>query len=211
MEQAVLRCVLDELAERGLEGLRVERVAARAEVNKTSIYRRWPTREALVEAALARVHGAVAREAGDRGSLRADLEALAGAAAALLASPQGRALTASAVSGRGALAQGSRRRLAQQAGRALGEVVNRATRRGEWRAGASARSLLSLLVGAVMHRVFLEQAPVTGRWLTDTVGLLVAGASARARTDRRRGTGQEAASAPRTRSLGRQGTPGPRA
>jgi AcrR family transcriptional regulator len=200
VEQAVLRCVLDELAEHGLEGLRVERVAARAEVNKTSIYRRWPTREALVEAALARVHGAVAREAGDRGSLRADLEALARSAAALLASPQGRALMLSTVSGSGALAAGSRRRLARQAGSELDALMDRARHRGEWREGTSSRSLLSLLVGGVVHRVFVEQAPVNGRWLTDTVALLMDGASARSGAERRRDTAPRATGTPRSRS-----------
>jgi AcrR family transcriptional regulator len=51
----VLGATLRELAEGGLETLRVERVAERAGVNKTSIYRRWPTRGHLVSAALRQV------------------------------------------------------------------------------------------------------------------------------------------------------------
>jgi len=186
VEQAVLRRVLEELSEHGVEGLRVERVAQRAEVNKTSIYRRWPTREALVAAALKTVHKAVAREAGDRGSLRADLEALALSVAALLASPLGLALTRSAVSGAEALAAKSRTRLERQASRELSGLVGRAVKRGEWRTGAPHRPLLSLLVGAVMHRVLLEQAPVSGAWLRDTVQVLVRGVSPGGTPDRRR-------------------------
>ncbi len=50
--EAVMLCTLDELASHGLSDLSVERIADAAEVNKTTIYRRWPTREALVAGAL---------------------------------------------------------------------------------------------------------------------------------------------------------------
>jgi len=48
----------------GLEGLSVERIARGAGLDKTSVYRRWPTREALVAAALEGVLEAVAARAG---------------------------------------------------------------------------------------------------------------------------------------------------
>ena len=48
----VLRTTLEIIGEHGFAGLRVEDVAARAGVNKTTIYRRWPTRGDLVIAAL---------------------------------------------------------------------------------------------------------------------------------------------------------------
>jgi len=51
--QKVLGVVREELAARGLGAFRVERVAKAADVNKTTIYRRWPTKELLVKAALA--------------------------------------------------------------------------------------------------------------------------------------------------------------
>ena len=44
---AVLRMTLEVLGQEGYAGLRVEDVAARAGVNKTTIYRRWPTRADL--------------------------------------------------------------------------------------------------------------------------------------------------------------------
>jgi AcrR family transcriptional regulator len=50
----VVRRVLDaaivELASSGYAGLRMDRVASRAGVNKTTIYRRWPNRAALISA-----------------------------------------------------------------------------------------------------------------------------------------------------------------
>ena len=49
---SVLDATLQELARLGYQALRVEDVATRAAVNKTTIYRRWPTKGDLVIAAL---------------------------------------------------------------------------------------------------------------------------------------------------------------
>jgi AcrR family transcriptional regulator len=46
----VLAAALGELARSGYAAFRMERVASRADVNKTTIYRRWPNRAALVRA-----------------------------------------------------------------------------------------------------------------------------------------------------------------
>ena len=48
----VLRTTLEVLGQQGYAGLRIEDVAARAGVNKTTIYRRWPTKEDLIAAAI---------------------------------------------------------------------------------------------------------------------------------------------------------------
>src|SRR5437763_1966550 len=52
--ELVVRRVLDaalvELARSGYAGFRMDAVASSAAVNKTTIYRRWPSREALVAA-----------------------------------------------------------------------------------------------------------------------------------------------------------------
>jgi AcrR family transcriptional regulator len=74
----VVRRVLDaavaELARAGYAGFRVEGVAARARVNKTTIYRRWPTRLELVTALVARMRAPL-RESPlpDTGRLERDL------------------------------------------------------------------------------------------------------------------------------------------
>lgn len=57
--EQVVRRVLDaalvELAHSGYHGFRMEAVASRAAVNKTTIYRRWPSRAALVTALVDRM------------------------------------------------------------------------------------------------------------------------------------------------------------
>ena len=67
--EQVLDLALEELARVGYHRLSVPAVAARAGLNKTSVYRRWPTKGALVGAALA---GALGHDAPlpDTGALR---------------------------------------------------------------------------------------------------------------------------------------------
>ena len=72
--EAILNSTVELLAEHGLKGLTIEAVAARAGVGKTTIYRRWDTKNELVAEALARL-----RPPGpppDTGSLMGDLGAL---------------------------------------------------------------------------------------------------------------------------------------
>jgi AcrR family transcriptional regulator len=53
--EQVLTATAQELSEVGYAALRIEAVAARAGVNKTTVYRRWPSRAALVTAAIEHV------------------------------------------------------------------------------------------------------------------------------------------------------------
>ena len=48
MRSDAIAATLAELAENGYAGLSLERIARRAGVNKTSLYRRWGSREQLV-------------------------------------------------------------------------------------------------------------------------------------------------------------------
>jgi AcrR family transcriptional regulator len=56
-EQAILEATVELFTTRGLAGLSVEAVAARAGVGKTTIYRRWPDKEELVLAAVTALKG----------------------------------------------------------------------------------------------------------------------------------------------------------
>jgi AcrR family transcriptional regulator len=49
---AVLAAALEEIGARGIAGMTIESVAARAGVSKVTVYRRWPDKIALVLAAL---------------------------------------------------------------------------------------------------------------------------------------------------------------
>lgn len=68
----VLSAAVSELTRSGYDSFRVDHVASAAGVNKTSVYRRWPNKLALVAAAL-RARPTVVAEPPDHGTLRDDL------------------------------------------------------------------------------------------------------------------------------------------
>src|SRR3984885_1261290 len=71
----VLRATAEELARVGYAALRMEDVARAAGVNKTTVYRRWPTKMRLVAEAMR--HERERRSvAPDTGSLREDLRVM---------------------------------------------------------------------------------------------------------------------------------------
>lgn len=73
-DRAIIDATLDEFAESGPAGLCIEKVAARAGVGKATIYRRWPTKEDLLLAALAALAAPLPEPKGE--SVREDLAAL---------------------------------------------------------------------------------------------------------------------------------------
>lgn len=90
VREAVLRAAGDALAERGFANLDLAEVAARAEVGKTTVYRRWRTPAGLVADLIAEMAESSLPQA-DTGSLHGDLLANANLVAKTLADPrQGR-------------------------------------------------------------------------------------------------------------------------
>jgi AcrR family transcriptional regulator len=174
-----MAATLAELAAHGVEGLSVERIALAAELNKTSVYRRWPTRDALVVAALGHVLEDLSLEIVDTGTLRGDAAALVAAVAAFVEQPVGRALLRASLSvgPTPEIAALARRQLEGSAAGAAAALVARAVERREWRADAAPEIAFSLLIGAVLHRVALERAPATPEWQAAVVSLFLRGVS----------------------------------
>jgi len=73
-DQVIIDTTMTILLEEGYAGLTIDAVAGRANVGRPTIYRRWPSKAALVVAALARSTGPA--PAPDTGSVRADLLAV---------------------------------------------------------------------------------------------------------------------------------------
>jgi AcrR family transcriptional regulator len=73
-EQAIIDAALELFGERGVEGVCVEAVAARAGVGKATIYRRWSSKEELLMAALGSMKSPMSDP--DTGNVRDDLIAL---------------------------------------------------------------------------------------------------------------------------------------
>ncbi|MFF5302177.1 TetR/AcrR family transcriptional regulator C-terminal ligand-binding domain-containing protein [Streptomyces sp. NPDC013161] len=86
----ILEATLHLVARDGIAALRYEEVAELAGVHKTSVYRNWPDREGLVNAALLQYAGSVELE--DTGDLRHDLVDYLVGLAGLLSTTTGRAM-----------------------------------------------------------------------------------------------------------------------
>ena len=95
-DRAILAAALQILQEEGYRGLTIDGVAARAGVGRPTIYRRWPSKPALVVAALVEA-AELALPVRDTGSLRGDLIAVQRRQVALMNSPESRRVTAGLV------------------------------------------------------------------------------------------------------------------
>jgi AcrR family transcriptional regulator len=173
---AALAATLEELAEGGYASLSLERVARRAGVHKTTLYRRWGTREELVlEAMLERAAEHISVP--DTGSLREDLLELARTAAANASSPEVAAMARAVVAGApfdSRMAAANRRFWAERL--ALDAViVERAIARGEVPAGTDAQRVIEAVLGPIHLRLLLTGAPVDHEFLAGVVDIVVAG------------------------------------
>ncbi len=179
--RAVLDVTLTQLAQVGFERLTIPQVAEQAGVNKTSIYRRWPTKDELVRDAM----GAAMRhtqDAPDTGTLRGDLIALTRTMADFTQSPVGTAVV------RIMMTEGANPQVRALATTAYGEasgsgpwtVMQRAMQRGELKHNLDPSLVLFTLAGAIMHRVFVERANVPDEFLTQIIDLVLKGANVKA-------------------------------
>lgn len=175
----VLDLALEELARVGFHRLSVPELAARAGLNKTSVYRRWPTKEALVAAALERAMGHDA-PLPESGSLQPDLEAFVLGAAAWASSPVGRAaLKALFADGDGPEVRALVTRLARPGGAGPHGIFARAIARGELGKDADFEMAMSVVAGALAHRILVEGEPVTPTYVSRLLRFVVAGLEAR--------------------------------
>jgi AcrR family transcriptional regulator len=82
LDQAILRAAFALFVEEGIAGASIEKIARRAGVAKTSIYRRWPSRDALLAQAIEAARNATApgysAEAVERASAEEFLQLLLG-------------------------------------------------------------------------------------------------------------------------------------
>ncbi|TKG72257.1 TetR/AcrR family transcriptional regulator [Prauserella endophytica] len=172
---AVLGAALAELVDAGYHGLTLDGVARRAGVHKTTVYRRWGTRETLLLDAIrerAQTHVPIP----DHGSLRADLFDLARAAIANLRTPEVGALV------RAAVALAPHDPAVARAGTAFwserlgvdGTVVERAVARGEI-TGTDPREVIEAVLGPPYFRVLVTGEAVSDAFLRRVVDRVVDG------------------------------------
>ena len=177
---AAIAATLAELAESGYSALSLESVARRAGVHKTTLYRRWGTREDLVlDAMLERAGEQISVP--NTGSLRKDLFALARTAAANAASPEVAAMARAVVAQMphdSRLAAANHRfwdeRLALD-----GAIVEQAIERGEVPPDTQPRQVIESVLGPIHLRLLLTGEPIGDDFLSGVVDVVVEGIARR--------------------------------
>ena len=172
----VLEAAIAELSNLGAQNISVENVAERARVNKTTIYRRWPTPETLIRDALLRIarDGIVVP---NTGSLRADLSKLVEMLRILLASPHTHALIRMHLGG---TMHGELARLAatiqRQKDKQMKTVFVRAVERGELPPETDIDLLYDTLVGAFFNLAVFRQERASLARMERAIDLILDGA-----------------------------------
>lgn len=180
---AVLEAALQEVAAVGYAGMTMEGIARRAGVNKTTLYRRWGNREALLGEAFLE-HGQERVPIPDTGSLRKDLLVIARAVVANSDTPEVQAVIRAVASqaSDSTLLDASRRFWAERF--ALdGQVVERAIERGEASPDVDPKTTIETILGPIYFRLLMTGEPPDDAFLVRIVDL--ASRAARGDPDRR--------------------------
>ena len=179
----VVRCVLEaalaELARAGYGALRIEDVAARAGVNKTTVYRRYPTKEDLVRAAILSMHGGDHFTPPNTGSLRTDLLEIARRMTAMACSAEGQGLARMMfIEGPDSELMAIARSVRESKEALPRSVLEAAAARGELAPGIDAMLLFHVMISAVRSKLLMDRERVDDGFLTRLVDLLLLGALA---------------------------------
>ncbi|TWV53623.1 TetR/AcrR family transcriptional regulator [Streptomyces misionensis] len=173
--QAILAATRALVAEEAYEKVTVEAIAARAGVGKQTIYRRWPSKSAVVFAAvLALSEGADGQSVAlpDTGDLEADLKLVMRATAEEFADPAFdrliRALTTE-IANDAALAAEYRERLAQPLQEAKKARLRSAQEAGQLDPGADLDLVLEVLYAPLFQRWLHRGAPLTAAYADSLV------------------------------------------
>jgi AcrR family transcriptional regulator len=177
-----LDAATDLIVERGVANLTIEEVASRSGVAKTTIYRHWPERSALVLDTVRRCFDDVPTP--DTGTLRGDLDAyFGGMILADLSGTVGHLMPALIeAAGRDDGIELLVDRIAQERQRPILDIVERAQGRGELPPDLDPRVVVGTIVGPVVFRKLIWRQPIDAAYLTGCLDVAVAGLQAAAGT-----------------------------
>jgi AcrR family transcriptional regulator len=161
-ELAILQATRELLVEAGVRGLTIEKVAARAAVAKTTIYRRWRDKDELALAVVLDMVEQVVMLP-DLGNTRAELLAFVNAAVDVLGSTlMGRVMQGlvSDLATDAELAQAFRERVVSVRDAEVERLVERGIARGDLRPDTRPETAHELLIGPVYYRLLLTGQPL---------------------------------------------------
>lgn len=163
------------IAEEGFSGVSIEAVAARSGAAKTTIYRHWPSREALLAEAFG-VCADAALPSPDTGSLREDLRVvLTGLTLKLNDAGWCSAIGSLAdAAGRDAELERLHQATLRDGRRPLTDILHRAVARGDLPAGLDIEDAVALIAGPLFYRAMIARQPVDATFVARAVDAALA-------------------------------------
>jgi AcrR family transcriptional regulator len=158
---AVFNATLAELLVHGYGTISLEAIAHKAGVHKTTVYRRWRTKEHLVAEALQAAAESLI-EVPDSGDVAIDLRSLARAVVAILTTDEGAAMVGVLVASpeSSELARVSRQFWRRRLER-IESIVDHALERGQLPAGTNAADVIRYVVAPLYHQLLITREPLS--------------------------------------------------
>lgn len=175
-DDAIVDAAIDLLVEDGFDRVSMDAVATRAGVSKATIYRRWPSKEALVIDAVARRTDPFPAVEPD-GSVRDRLVSLLEAILATSRSGVGGLLPAmvGASVSNPALAACYRERIIEPRRIRIGDILRAGIAAGELRADLDVELAIDLVVGPLLYRIVFPREALPPDHCARLVDSLLAG------------------------------------
>jgi Transcriptional regulator len=163
--QAILQAALELLAEVGFAAMSMDAIAARAGVGKTTIYRRYASKEELVADAIESIREEIVIP--DTGNLQSDIDTLIQNAAQITLNPIGRqtvAMIISSASSNPQFAQIYWTKYLQPRRKAFAVVLERAKARKEIQANLDSDLIFDTMSGIMLYALIFQ--PPSESWTT---------------------------------------------
>jgi AcrR family transcriptional regulator len=186
-DKAILDATLEILNVKGYAGLSIDGVAAKTGVGRPTIYRRWPSKPALVIAAL--TQSPLLSSAHDTGALRDDLLAFQSDQVRMMNLPASRRITAGLVADLVADPELSETYLGDFVGQrqaAVREALLRGIERGELRPDANLDLIYDLLMGPLFMRSVVRGERLSPGMAEQMVDIVLSAFGSTRRGSRRR-------------------------
>jgi len=173
-----LAAATDLIVEKGVANLTIEDVAHRSGVAKTTIYRHWPERTALILDTVQDCFAEVGTP--DTGTLRGDLEAFfGGMVQADLSGTVGKLMPALVeAAGRDVGIEMLMDRIALARQRPILDIVERAQARGELPPDLDPRVTIGTIVGPIVFRKLVWRQPIDAAYIRGCLDVAIAGLAA---------------------------------
>jgi TetR/AcrR family transcriptional regulator of autoinduction and epiphytic fitness len=170
----ILEAVVGELADKGYGGVTIESVAARAGVGKSTIYRHWPDKLALIADAFETFHVQMVPDLGDR-TARESVELLVGHVAEVVVDSTWSRCIPALIEGaeRDARVQAFHHRYNAERRQALIDLIARGVDAGEFRSGLDPELATVALLGAIFYRRLMTGEPLPPHGAGELVELIL--------------------------------------